>query len=153
MQSTASSFSSEHNTDEQPPRDPTGWVVLQPAQVSTNFSSNENTRSTSAQERSAPSHLDSQLPACSDYTPGPGLEHAGISPELQQRLATKLEEKLRLESQVNPFATQQHHARSMMYLIQARASPDTTYLSYTFLHLPILLRGEGRRQHFSFKQR
>ena len=33
---------------------------------------------------------------------------------------------------MNPFATQQHHARSMMYLIQARASPDTTYLSYNF---------------------
>ena len=44
---------------------------------------------------------------------------------------TKHKRRLRLESQVNPFATQQHHARSMMYLIQARASPDT-YLSFTF---------------------
>ena len=50
---------------------------------------------------------------------------------------------------MNPFATQQHHARSMMYLIQARASPDT-YLSFTFTFTFLSFSGEGRRQHFSF---
>ena len=34
---------------------------------------------------------------------------------------------------MNPSATQQHHARSMMYLLQARASPDYLHSSsYNF---------------------
>ena len=55
---------------------------------------------------------------------------------------------------MNPFATQQHHARSMMYLIQARASPDTTYLSYnftyTFLSFLVAEDGVQVQQAFSF---
>ena len=62
---------------------------------------------------------------------------------------TKHKRRLRLESQVNPFATQQHHARSLMYLLQARASPDT-YLSFTFTFTFLSSSGGGRRQHFSF---
>ena len=51
---------------------------------------------------------------------------------------------------MNPFATQQHHARSMMYLIQARASPDYLLSSSNYNSFNLSFSGGGRRQHFSF---
>ena len=56
---------------------------------------------------------------------------------------------------MNPSATQQHHARSMMYLIQARGSPDTYLLSSSYNNnsFNLSFSGGGRRQHFSFQQR
>ena len=55
---------------------------------------------------------------------------------------------------MNPSATQQHHARSMMHLMQARASP-TTYTAppTTSTSYYLSSSGGGRRQHFSFKSR
>ena len=59
---------------------------------------------------------------------------------------------------MNPSATQQHHARSMMHWMQARASRLPTYNNVLLLQLPSFLlptsfSGGGRRQHFSHKQR
>jgi len=56
---------------------------------------------------------------------------------------------------MNPSATQQHHARSMMHQMQARASPDNYSSSYNFLQLSttILQVAEDDVSIFTFKQR
>ena len=59
---------------------------------------------------------------------------------------------------MNPSATQQHHARSMMHLMQARASPDDLHSSsynFNFLQLPTTYPpvAEDDVSIFSFKSR
>ena len=62
-------------------------------------------------KRSIPS--DSQLPVCSCHRARPRSPEP--PPELQQRLATKLQLKTESREPMNPSATQQHHARRMMH--------------------------------------
>ena len=88
-------------------------------------------------------------------TPGPGLE-CWTFPGAAAAFSDNVKGIQSLESLVNPFATQQHPARSMMYLIQTpRVQPDTNLLcsSYNNFHNLLSFSGEGRRQHLLLQQR
>ena len=71
--------------------------------------------------------------------------HSGAAAVFSDKVIVKTESR----EPMNPSATQQHHARSMMHQMQARASPYNNTASNINVNSSLPFSGEGWRQHFS----
>ena len=122
---------------------PSGRVADQPLCRST---PSVCARSTGAQDRRLhPIELSTSCPQ--QKSPA----HSGAAAVFSDKVIVKTESR----EPMNPSATQQHHARSMMHLDASPRVPTTTYPAppTTSTSYYLSFSGGGRRQHFSYKQR